>query len=442
VTIRQWLVALSVLAALPVAAQTPVDSDLVAFIARIRAIDNHAHPLLPPGGAPDSDYDALPLAAIPPFPLPVALDPDNPQWVQVWHTLYGYSYNDMSPDHVTALVRMRSRVAADKGENWPAWALDQMGTEVMLANRVAVGPGLMPPRFRWVAFMDPLLFPLSTALEQQATPDVRSLYPKERKLLVRYLAALHRTTVPPSLDAYISGVIEPTLDRVRREGAVAIKFEVAYLRALDFGNPPRAAAADVYAKYVAGATPTHAEYKTLEDFLFREVARQAGRRGLPVHIHCADIAGGFYRVAGSQPLLLEDVFNDTTLRATRFVLLHGGWPQTRQTLSVLSKPNVYADFSLMDQMLSPYVLAGVLREWLGEYPDKVMFGTDAFSDHNDDPVSWVESGWIAARNARRALAIALTGMMRDGEITRERAEQLARMVLRTNAATLYGFMVQ
>jgi hypothetical protein len=36
------------------------------------------------------------------------------------------------------------------------------------------------------------------------------------------------------------------------------------------------------------------------------------------------------------------------------------------------------------------------------------------------------------------LAIALTGMMRDGEIGRERAHALARMVLRENAAAVYG----
>jgi hypothetical protein len=418
-------------AALPVAAQSPVDSGLAAAIAQIRAIDNHAHPLLPPhAGMPaDSDYDALPLAAIPPFPLPVALAPDNPQYMVAWRTLYGDSSK-------------RAQVMAQHGDGWPAWALDQMGTDIMLANRVAVGPGLMPPRFRWVAFIDPLLFPLNTSLERTATPDVRSLYPHEERILGRYLAALHLKMVPATLDAYLSTVVNPTIDRLQHEGAVAIKYEVAYLRGLDFGNPSRAAAAAVYARYAGGGTPTHAEYKTLEDFLFREIGRQAGKRGLPVHIHSADIAGGFYSVSGSQPLLLESVFNDSTLRGTRFVLLHGGWPQTRQTLSMLSKPNVYADISLMDQMLSPAVLAGVLREWLGAYPDKVLFGTDAFADHNEDPVGWVESGWVAARTARRALGIALTGMMNDGEISRDRAVAIAQMVLRTNAAGLYGFPTQ
>ncbi|HTD59288.1 MAG TPA: hypothetical protein VK679_01485 [Gemmatimonadaceae bacterium] len=427
--IPYWIVAL--LPALPAVAQPPVDSGLAAAIAQIRAIDNHAHPLLPPhAGMPaDSDYDALPLAALPPFPLPAAFAPDNPQYAVAWRTLYGDSSK-------------RAQVMADHGDGWPTWALDQMGTDIMLANRVAVGPGLMPPRFRWVAFIDQLLFPLNTSLERAATPDVRSLYPHEERILGRYLAALHLKMVPATLDAYLSTVVDPTLDRVKREGAVAIKYEAAYLRGLDFGNPSRAAAAAVYARYAGGGTPTHAEYKTLEDFLFREIGRQAGTRGLAVHIHSADIAGGFYNVTGSQPLLLEGVFNDSTLRGTRFVLLHGGWPQTRQTLSMLGKPNVYADFSMMDQMLSPAVLAGVLREWLGEYPDKVLFGTDAFADHNEDPVGWVETGWVAARTARRALGIALTGMMNDGEISRDRAVQIARMVLRTNAAGLYGFPTQ
>jgi hypothetical protein len=53
-------------------------------------------------------------------------------------------------------------------------------------------------------------------------------------------------------------------------------------------------------------------------------------------------------------------------------------------------------------------------------------------------MGWEESGWIASRNSRQALAIAVTQMMRDGEITRARASELARMVLRDNAKALYG----
>jgi chemotaxis response regulator CheB len=45
---------------------------------------------------------------------------------------------------------------------------------------------------------------------------------------------------------------------------------------------------------------------------------------------------------------------------------------------------------------------------------------------------------MAARTGRQALAIALTGMMRDGEISRARAVELARIVLRENAKKLCG----
>ena len=76
-----------------------------------------------------------------------------------------------------------------------------------------------------------------------------------------------------------------------------------------------------------------------------------------------------------------------------------------------------------------------LREWLSLVPEKVMFATDAYP--YSDQMGWEEAGWMAARNGRQALAIALTGMMRDGEITRDRAQTLARMVLRENALRLY-----
>jgi len=65
----------------------------------------------------------------------------------------------------------------------------------------------------------------------------------------------------------------------------------------------------------------------------------------------------------------------------------------------------------------------------------VLFGTDAFD--NAPTYGWAESAWLGTRTARRALAMALTGMMRDGEIDRPRAEQLARMVMRDNAITAY-----
>jgi predicted TIM-barrel fold metal-dependent hydrolase len=287
-----------------------------------------------------------------------------------------------------------------------------------------------------VSFVDPLLFPLSTSGEAARTPDTKSLYPREAKLLQRYLSDLGLRTLPVSLDEYVRVVVAPTLARHRANGAVGVKFEAAYLRPLDFDDADAGIARRIYSRYVRGGVPPRAEYKVVEDYLFRAIAREAGRQHLAVQVHALETFGGFYVTHGAAPHLLEPAVNDSTLRGTKFVIVHGGWPLVGETQALLSKPNVYADISMMVQILSPTVLAGVLRQWLGEWPEKVLFGTDAFDGGSEQ--GWEQVAWVGANTARRALAIALTGMLRDGEISRDRAETLARMVLRDNAATVYG----
>ena len=220
-----------------------------------------------------------------------------------------------------------------------------------------------------------------------------------------------------------------------RDGAIAVKFEAAYLRKLDFDEADALFARRVYARYVRGGEPPASDYKTLQDYLFRYIAREAGRLGLAVHIHAIDGAGAFYKQTGSNPLLLESVFNDESLRKTNFVIIHGGYPFTKETAALISKPNVYADFSAQTFLIYPRELSEVLRNWLEAYPDKILFGTDAFSFGPE--VDWPEVAWLSTTSTRQALAWALTGMMNDKEITRERAVVLARMALRDNAIKLY-----
>lgn len=433
-------IAASLLTAVPNVAvsQAPPDSTLVAYIATIRAIDNHAHPMrvVPPGAPADTEFDALPLDGIPPFPVPWRLRLENPEWRVAQSALFGIPNTGSDSAFRETLHSRRANEMKADGDGYPSWVLDRAGVDVMFANRIALGAGLAPPRFRWVAFADALMLPLDTRSEAARTPDTRSLYPKEHKLLERYLRDLGLTRVPRTLGEYVARVLRPTLERQRRGGAVAVKFEAAYLRPLDFGDPDSVAAARIYARYVTAGTPTHAEYKTLEDYLFRTIAREAGRLGMAVHIHTLDNFGGFYSARGSAPHLLESAFNDSTLRGTNFVIIHGGWPLFAQTQGMLAKPNVYADISMMVLVAEPRELANALRSWLTAWPEKVLFGSDAFDGGPDQ--GWEEGLWLATSTARRALALALTEMMHDGEIDRSRAETLARMVLRENAVRLYG----
>lgn len=415
-------------------AQSPVDSSLSAYIGRIRAVDNHAHvSSLSPA---DSEADALPLDIMPPGVPPMRLRAESPTWLEAYRAVYGYLHDDLTGVHMDELRATMKRVAMEQGDRFPEWVLDRIGTEVTVANRVAMGPGLAAPRFRWASYVDALMFPLPTANEPM-TPDSRLFFPLEGRLLRRYMRDLRISTLPNSLDQYIHTVVAPTLARQRNAGAVAVKFEAGYLRPLAFDYVPTANARRIYARYAGGGRVPHADYKQLQDYLFREIAREAGRLGMSVHIHAADGAGSFYDIGGSNPLLLESVFNDSTLRGTNFVLIHGGTSlYAAQAGAMRNKQNVYVDMSVMTLLYSPKMLSDILRPWLTTRPERVLFGTDAYDMGPDR--GWEITASVATTTGRQALAIALTGMMRDGEITRARAEELAVMVMRGNASQLYG----
>jgi predicted TIM-barrel fold metal-dependent hydrolase len=96
---------------------------------------------------------------------------------------------------------------------------------------------------------------------------------------------------------------------------------------------------------------------------------------------------------------------------------------------------VYADVSGQTFFHSRHDLSETLRLWLWMFPEKVLFGTDAFTL---TPLrGWEEMTWLATRTGREALALALSQMIAAGDITRARAEVVARMVLCDNAIRLY-----
>jgi hypothetical protein len=431
------LVAL-VIAAAPIHAQR-TDPALLSAIRGIRAIDNHSHPpALVAAGQKDDDFDALPCDPLEPTNPTISGRPENPRFIAAWKTLFGYKYNDADSAHVRELFAAKQRAKAAHGDGYPAWVLDQLGIETELANRVAIGRGLGAPRFRWVPFVDALLFPLDNREIAAVTPDRKIFFAREDALLKRYMKDLNVAKLPATLDAYLSQVVTPTLERMKRTGAVAVKFEAAYLRSLNFTRGDRRIADAAYARFAAGSAPTAPEYTALQDVVFYHIAVESGRLGLPVHIHTGYGCGGYFELAGANPLLLEPVFNDATLRGTKFVLLHGGaGPFSQSIAALLMKPNVYTDFSEQTWLLPTRELSTNLRYWLEWYPEKVLFGTDL--SPGSAQIDWEEIGWQTTSSAREALAMALTGMMDDGEITRPRALEIAKMVLRGNALRLYGW---
>ena len=422
------------------------DPQLLAEINKIKAIDNHSHtPKLVSPGEKDDEFDALPCDPLEPNDPTLIGRPENPQFLAAWKDLYHYPYNDRSPEHVQELLQAKQKVMQQQGDNFPNWVLDQLGIETELSNRVAMGRGLRPPRFRWVPFDDALLVPLNNANLANETPDRKFFYSREEMLLKRYLKDQNLSSSPATLQEYTAKVVTPTLESQKSNGAVAIKFEAAYLRSLDFGPIPidqaqyANQAQQIYSRYVNGSVPANADYLMLQDYLMRYIAREAGRLGLPVHFHTGGGCGTYFMLNGSNPVLLDSLLNDASLRKTTFVLLHGGaGPFTKYTAYMLMKPNVYTDISEQTWLISTRKLSEVLRDFLEWYPEKTLFGTDLYP--NTPEINWEEIGWQTTHSAREALAIALTGMIQDGEITRQRALELAHMVLHDNAARLYGWV--
>src|SRR5216683_2598179 len=154
--------------------QSRIDLQLATEIARIKAIDNHAHPVRPTaaGEKPDDEYDALPVETLEPSNDPVRNRPNSPELLEAHRQMFRGD---------------KARAARTYGQDYAVRVLDQLNIETMLANRVALGPGLPTPRFRWVPFADALMYPLPTdAIIHNS--DQRAFFADEDRLLKRYYA--------------------------------------------------------------------------------------------------------------------------------------------------------------------------------------------------------------------------------------------------------------
>src|SRR6266404_7806590 len=173
--ILYFLVLLLVALSAPLVTQSQAqkaDPALLAEINKIRAIDNHTHvPKVVGPGEKDDDYDALPCSGyVEPGADPAMARADNPKYLEAWKDLYGYKYSDAAPEHVRELIAARQKVIAEQGDHFPLWALDKLGIEYMMANRIAMGRGLDPSRFLWVPYDDALMLPFDSR-NLADTPD-------------------------------------------------------------------------------------------------------------------------------------------------------------------------------------------------------------------------------------------------------------------------------
>src|ERR1700726_1622257 len=402
---------------------------LLPQIDKIPIYDNHSHATFPD----DSDMDAQ--AAPPDESAVIRLREDNPEFVAAAKSLFGYPYDDFSVEHAKWLIDKKKAAEASGSTAYWDRILDKLNIEICLANRVALAPYLNSQRFHWVFFVDSFLYPFNNRDQSAKNGDLGVYIPLQEKVLQRYEKQEGLGALPGDLAGYESFVRQTLADN-QKKGGVAMKFEAAYFRSLYFTDPPREKAEAIFDKYHSGGVPSEDEYRAFQDYIFRVLIDQAGKLHLPAHFHSAVGIGDYFSLRNGSPLNLENVLRDPRYAKNKFVLIHGGYPYTLEMIWLTAAKNVYTDSSLMGYYVYPSELKNILKQGISLYPEKIMFGSDAFPFN--DAVGAEETFWLAARSARSAVAASLAELVAKGAFTEEKALELARMYLHDTAAKIYG----
>src|ERR1700744_1163498 len=129
---------------------------LLPQIEKIPAFDHHAHP----GYADDPDVAAM--AAPPNASEPLRTRDDNVELAAAAKALFGYPYNDLSPEHSKWLLDKKTELK--KQLAGPAYfnsILDKINIESSVAKRAMMADYLDPKRFPWVFFGDAFMWPFN-----------------------------------------------------------------------------------------------------------------------------------------------------------------------------------------------------------------------------------------------------------------------------------------
>jgi uncharacterized protein len=400
---------------------------LLQQIEKIPLFDHHAHP----GFSDDPDVDAM---AAPPGSAALRERDTNPELVAAAKALFGYPYDDLSPDHAKWLLEKKAELKKQRGNAYFSDILDKLNIEQGVANRAMMADYLDPKRFVWVFFADSFMWPFDNQRERSRNADEEVYIPLQEKMLRRWMQQEGLSKLPPDFAEYLK-FVSRTLEDNQKKGGIAMKFEVAYFRSTKFSDPDREDAEDIYQRFVAGGIPSKNEYRTFQDFLFRYLIREGGRLHLAVHIHSAVGIGDYFNLSESNVMNLENILRDPRYSNVTFVMIHGGYPYDRQAIWLASARNVYLDSSETEILLYPSEFKNTLKLWLETFPEKITFGTDSFPYNNI--LGAEESYWLGVQSSRTALAAALAEMISMGEVNEAQALQMAHGYLHDNAVKLY-----
>jgi len=216
--------------------------------------------------------------------------------------------------------------------------------------------------------------------------------------------------------------------------AVAVKSQNAYNRDIDYERVEAEKVEAVFLKVLNKRAITDAEKKALEDHLFWYSVKRASESKLPVKLHT-----GYYAGANKMPLsrLINNPGSATDLcRAapeTRFVFMHICYPYYEEMISIAKQyTNAYIDMCWA-WIINPVAAKDFLKKYLVTAPaNKILtFGGDLIG---------VEAVLGHAVIARRGIAIALSELVEEGQLSLDEAIALKDPIMHGNAREIFNLV--
>lgn len=226
--------------------------------------------------------------------------------------------------------------------------------------------------------------------------------------------------------------LEQTIVKARDAGFVGIKAAVAYERSLEFAAVDRADAAVLFDRAMTGRQGAgRADWtrdRPLQDYMFGRMADLCAKYDLPMQVHTGFFYDTWRNVAQTNPSLLAPFL--IRHKATRFVLMHAGYPYGSELLAMAKNlPNVTVDMCWA-YVISPSFAARFLHEAIETVPaDKILgFGGD---------YQVPEGAYAHAMLCREVVARVLADKVEAGYWTEAEALGFARAILRENAIRVF-----
>src|SRR2546428_758111 len=185
---------------------------LLPQIEKIPAFDHHAHP----GFFDDADVDAM---AAPPGSAALRERDTNPELVAAAKALFGYPYNDLSPEHAKWLVQKKAELKKSRGNQYFSDLLDKLNIERGVANRAMMADYLDPKRFPWVFFADSFMWPFNNQRETARNSDEQVYIPLQEKMLHRWMQQESVSKLPARFDDYLAFVTRTLEDNHKKGGS-------------------------------------------------------------------------------------------------------------------------------------------------------------------------------------------------------------------------------